>query len=313
MSASLHNLLSKRLILISGKGGVGKTTIALALSLLAAKQGKNTLLVEMNSTERVAPYFGLSSIGHGEVALAPHLTGINLNPHQCFEEYVLMTVKFRGIFDLFINNKYVTHFLNAVPGFNELLMTGKIYDLERQKLKKISAKQHYDLIIVDGLATGHGVSAFEVPQIVHDVVKVGPMRSQSENILNLLRDEDRTAFCAVTLPEEMAVVETGELLKTVKEKLKISLGPVFLNRFHQSPFTQSEAKKINPSDKNDAVKPFYLYSDLEMKRAALNEEHGEQLKKLAKGNDIIEVPFLFEPLTRYQDLMALVEMWGEHE
>ncbi|MDO8519394.1 MAG: ArsA-related P-loop ATPase, partial [Deltaproteobacteria bacterium] len=128
----MKSLLDKRLILLSGKGGVGKTTIALCLGLASALLKKKTLIVEMNSTERVAPYFGLKEIGHKEIPLSPYLTGINLNPHDCFEEYVLMQIKFKAIFDTFINNRFVTAFLNAVPGLNELLMIGKIFDLERQ-------------------------------------------------------------------------------------------------------------------------------------------------------------------------------------
>src|SRR3989338_4128625 len=119
---SLASLFDRRLILLSGKGGVGKTTIALSLGLAAANLKKKTLIIEMNSTERVAPYFGLKEIGHKEIPLAPYLTGINLNPQDCFEEFVLSRIKFKTIFDIFINNRFVTAFLSAVPGLNDLLM-----------------------------------------------------------------------------------------------------------------------------------------------------------------------------------------------
>lgn len=288
---NLSELLSKRLILISGKGGVGKTFVSLLLAQRAAHLKKRTLLVEMNSTDRIAPYFGLEAIGHNETALAPYITGINLNPQDCFEEYVLMRVHFKGIFDAFINNRFVTYFLNAVPGFNELLMIGKIYDLERQTIKKVSRKKQYDLIIVDGPATGHGVSAFEVPQIVHDTVKVGPLQKQSSKILKLLKNPQKTAFSVVTLAEEMPVVEATEMVHMIKQRLGVSLGPLFLNKYHASPFLRKEEEVIKSSLPNpkDPLYPYYAYSHLSVKRAELNEYYEGELRRRNSGVEIFKI------------------------
>ena len=124
---NLNQLLNKRLILLSGKGGVGKTTVAATLALAASKLKKNVLLIEMGSTERVAPLFGLSQIGHEEVALSPRITGINLDPKECFEEYVLRQIKFKKIYDIFINNRFVTYFLNIIIRWMSQTSTKMVY------------------------------------------------------------------------------------------------------------------------------------------------------------------------------------------
>lgn len=306
----LSTLLSKRLILLSGKGGVGKTTVAVALGLLASRLKKKTLLVEMNSTERVAPFFGLKEVGSEEIPLSPYLTGINISPQACFEEYVLKQIHFKKIFDAFINNRFVTYFLNAVPGLNELLMIGKIADLELQMKSKPKHESLFDLIIVDGPATGHGVSAFEVPNIVAKAVKIGPIKNQASKVIKLLADSSKTVFSVVTLSEEMPVVEAGELIQMVREKLKISLGPIFLNNFYDSHFTPGEIAKIEkkiPESKN--LYPYFAYSHLASERSQLNEHYFQVLKKNNAGMEIIKIPHLDRGVATVADLKVVVDDW----
>lgn len=308
---NLSELLQKRLILLSGKGGVGKTTVAVALGLVASRLKKKTLIVEMNATERVAPFFGEKEIGHREIPLSPYLTGINLNPRECFEEYVLMQIRFKTLFNAFFNNRFVTYFLDAVPGFNELLMTGKIYDLESEVKNKKTGELLYDLIIVDGPATGHGVSAFEVPQVVRDAVKVGPLKSQSERILKLIKNPKKTAFSVVTLAEEMPVVEAGELIQQVRKKLKITLGPLFLNAFHTTSFTREEHKKLRETGvKNkDPLFPYFAYAGLSYYRAQLNAVHRKELIEKNKGLECITIPYLYDEVTTAESLEPVVNSW----
>lgn len=308
---TLSQLIEKSLILLSGKGGVGKTTVAICLALSAAGLKKNTLIVEMNSTERVAPYFGLKEIGHRELPLAPYLTGINLNPHDCFEEYVLMQIRFKRIFDTFINNRFVTAFLNAVPGLNELLMLGKIFALERQVTKGAQSAPLYDLIIVDGPATGHGVSAFEVPFIVNRAVRMGPIKKQSERMISLFTDTQKSIFCAVALSEEMPVVETGELISQVRSKLKINVGPVFLNNLYSCDLTDGEIEKISRLDVkiDDPIYPYIAYSRLHASRSHLNHFYSEELEKRNPGIEVIPIPHLYGGVDSYRDLMPIVDDW----
>ena len=287
--------------------------MAVALALTAARLKKKTLIVEMRSTERVAPYFGIKEIGHHEIALSPFITGINLNSRECFEEYVLMQIRFKTIFNTFFNNRFVTHFLDAVPGFNELLMTGKIFDLERQITNKRTGERLYDLIIVDGPATGHGVSAFEVPQVVNDAVKVGPLKTQSDKILKLIKDPAKTAFSVVTMAEEMPVVEASELIRQIRERLKIPLGPLFLNIFHTTDISKEEHNKINAAEltSKDPLYPYSAYSNLAYKRAQLNKENKKMLTSKIKGLDCITIPYLYDEITSAENLKPIVDHWQE--
>lgn len=308
---TLSELLSKRLILLSGKGGVGKTTVAVALSLLAAHFKKKTLLVEMNSTDRVAPFFGLNEIGHHEIALAPFITGINLNPQECFEEYVLRQIHFKALFEALINNRFVTYFLNAVPGLNDLLMIGKIYDLEKQMKSRLKNEKLYDLIIVDGPATGHGVSAFEVPSIVARAVRLGPLKTQSQHILELLTDSRKTAFSVVSLAEEMPVAETTELIGLIREKLEIGLGPIFLNKIFSSSISKEDFRKIEKQEpeKEDELFPYFAYAKLAHLRSELNRFYGEILEKNNKNLTIIPLSHLLKDPALARDLQPLVNQW----
>ena len=315
---TLAELLHKRLILLSGKGGVGKTTVAVLLALVAARQKKKALIVEMNSTERVAPFFGLKSIGHREIPLAPYITGINLNPRDCFEEYVLMQIRFKTLFNAFFNNRFVTYFLNAVPGLNELLMIGKIFYLEKQKDKR-TAEPLYDLIIVDGPATGHGVSAFEVPRIARDAIKVGPLRTQSDRILSLLTNVSKTAFSVVTLAEEMPVVEAEELIATVRKKLDLPLGPIFINAVCQTDITKGEFDALidKMPEKDDPLYPYFAYASLSCQRARLNAEYREMLMEKNKSLECMTIPFQYEEITSTKSLEPMVNefcqmgKWGD--
>jgi len=302
---NLDELLTKKLLIVSGKGGVGRTTLSLLLALYCAKNNKNVCLVEMSTSERIAPYFGLKSLGYSEVSLAPRLSGIHLTPSDCFEEYIVRQIKFKKLFDTFVNNKFVTYFLNAVPGFNELLMIGKIHDLVVKRKADVGTGPEYDMVIVDGPATGHGVSAFEVPQIVSKAVSMGPLKSQSESILKLIKDPDKCVFCPVTLGEEMPVQECLELVSNIKSKLGISLGPVFFNQFHASPFISSEEEKIEAGCDDIDLGSYYLYGNLKIQKSRMHAHYRDLL--LQKWSAINLIPYRADLEPKIESLQKLLE------
>lgn len=307
---TLSELLKRRIILLSGKGGVGKTFISLALALTQEKRNKKTLIVEMNSTERVAPYFGLKKIGPQVKEIRPNLHAINLNPQECFQEYVLQRVKFKKIIDTFINNRFITYFLSAIPGFNELLMIGKIYELEKEKTKNGLV---YDSIIVDGPASGHGVSAFEVPLVVNRLVKVGPLKTQSEKIIELLKDAKKTAFSVVTLAEEMPVTETLELKKGIETRLEFALGPLFVNKIKQTDLNDADKEKIlkQKLSPEDELYPYWAYTKFSMDREKLNQKYVKLLQK--QEMNLVEISEWNHEPAKEADLADLVSEWAKIE
>lgn len=305
---SFNELLSKRLIFVSGKGGVGKTTIATGIALVAAKQKKQVLIVEMNASGRVAPLFGMEPTPDRETALAPHIAAINLNPKNCFEEYVLLQVRFKKIYDLFFNNRFVTNFLEAVPGLNEILMLGKIYEFERMVRAKTSPEKLYDLIVVDMPATGHGLSALEVPNVLESLVKMGPLHANAVRINALLADAARTVICLVTLAEEMPVTETVEFAAALKSKIKIAFGPLFVNAVVTAP---PKIKLPKHGDFADELAVYRDYYELAQSRAALNAEYVAQIAQRLPDLERIALPFRRKGVDDVRGIGELLESYME--
>jgi anion-transporting ArsA/GET3 family ATPase len=144
----LDSLLSRRLIIVSGKGGVGKTTLSLALALLAAERGRKVIVAEIHSEDQVSHILGRPPIGHHETPLLPGISGINILPRKSFEEYVLLQIRFKALYKAVFENKLVQNFVEATPGLSDMVSIGKVYALTAD----------YDLVIVDAPATGHGLA-----------------------------------------------------------------------------------------------------------------------------------------------------------
>ncbi len=299
-NVTLESLLEYKLLFVSGKGGVGKTTVSLALGLLAAQAGKKTLIAEINSEEQVAHLLGRPPIDYHEVELLPGLWGINILPKKSFEEYILLQIKFQSLYNAVFENRFVRHFLDATPGLADLMCIGKVYELVKD----------YDLVIVDAPATGHGVALLEIPSIVAKAVRVGPLHTEAVKIDLLLHEKSKTQVVIVTLPEEMPVAETIELNQKLK-KLELALGPVFLNQVQSRTFTRAERSLLMELKKRDAPEnPLWKILDLQMTRAQLSEEYTERLEEGIKDRPIIPVPFIYSSqfeLVEVQSVAAAIE------
>ncbi len=230
----LADLFRRRLLIVSGKGGVGKTSVSLALARLAADAGKKVIIAEINSEGQAAHLLGLETFPYQPTAVAPNLYGMNITPQEAFEEYVLMQIKIKTLYKVVFENKLVRHFIEATPGLADMVTIGKVYHLT----------QFYDLVIVDAPATGHGIALLQIPSIVSSATRIGPLKTDADRIDTLLRDSDRTSLVLVTLPEEMPIAEALEMNTKLEEKTKIPLGPVILNQFQETIFDGSEIDEI---------------------------------------------------------------------
>lgn len=273
---------SNRLLFVSGKGGVGKTTVSLALGLLAAEAGKKVLVAEVHSEEQVAHLLERPPIGCEETELLPGLWGINISPKKSFEEYVLLQIKFRSLYKAVFENRFVRNFIEATPGLSDLMCIGKIYALV----------DHYDLVIVDAPSTGHSVALLEIPTIVAAAVRIGPLRTESEKIDQLLHDSEKTKVVLVTLPEEMPVVETIEMRGRVMERLHLSVGPVILNQVQDDLFTRSEKTELCKKGRG-GKDPVWDKIRLQIARSELSQEYTAKLREALDGHPIVPVPFTY--------------------
>ena len=284
---NLQDILQKELVIIIGKGGVGKTTIAASLGLLAASQGKKTLLAEINTQGHLAHLFNKSPLKYTEKKLAPNLYGINVLPKKSFEEYVLMHIKLRQLYKVVFENRFVSYFIDATPGLAELMSIGKIYGLVKD----------YDLIILDSPATGHGFSLLQVPSVVAEAVRVGPLKTQSDKIDALLKDRKKTMIMTVTLPEEMPVNEACEMASKAEDDLALSVEGVVINQVFPEPMTpeqNAEYKRHKKMlDKDAKLAPLTTCMDAYLCRHHLQQEYIQLLTDKFGEENCFKVPYQF--------------------
>lgn len=298
----LQDLLAKRLIFVTGKGGVGKTTIATLLGLINARQKKKTLILEYNSLGQIPKLFGAESEPHKEIALAPYLSTQNLSPSACFEEYVIRQIRFKTLYKTLFNNSFVQNFVKAVPGLNELLLLGKTMDLERKESEDSSGKPLYDCIIVDTPASGHAFSLFEVPYTVINAAKVGPLVHNAELVIKLIEDHNKSSFVFGTLLEEMPVNETFEFVQKIHRQTNCHISGFFLNQVLPKRKTIA-AKKLKSLP--DDLSFFGDLHRLASSRYKLQQEYKKIFKNHFPREPIWELPHLFEGVHSLQDLQHL--------
>ena len=202
----MPSLLDKRLIVVTGKGGTGKSTVAMALGMLAAGRGLRTIVAEVASQDRAARAFERDAPLFREQELAPGLWTISIAPERAMAEYLRVRAGAAG--DLLASSRTFGLFAAATPGMRELLTIGKVWELAQLERRTRGAAR-YDLVILDAPATGHGVGIMRTPKTFADLSKVGPISQQGRAIHASLSDPDFTGVLAVARPEEMAVDEEG--------------------------------------------------------------------------------------------------------
>ena len=201
----MPGLLQRRLIFVTGKGGVGKSTVATALGLLAARRGLRTIVAELASQNRIRQTFEHEGDTFEEVKLAERLYTISIDPQYAMEEY--LKVKTGTVGQALGSSRLFGAFAMATPGMRELLSVGKAWELAQHE-RRTSGADAYDLVIVDSPAAGHGVGILRTPRTFAEIARVGPIAHQGRRIAATIADHDFTAVVAVATAEEMPVNET---------------------------------------------------------------------------------------------------------
>jgi anion-transporting ArsA/GET3 family ATPase len=239
----LDRLLARRLVVLSGKGGVGKSVVGAALALAAHARGKRVLLVEIDAPQPASRYLGVPPSGQREAEALPGLFTVNLGLAATMDEYVRHVVKVDLIARRILESPVYHRFVAAAPGLKELTTLGKIMVLEEAR-ERWSRRPRYDLVVVDAPATGHGLAFLKVPLAASEAVPVGPVGANARRVLAMLRDRARTALCVVAIPEEMAVVEALEFARMAQDELGVRPEAVFLNACHERRFREAEEAEV---------------------------------------------------------------------
>jgi len=274
-------LLDRRLVIVTGKGGVGKSTISAALALIAARRGRRVLVCEVNAQERVAPLLGAPPAGAGIREALPGLSTVNVTPAQAMREYGLMVLRFRAIYDAVFENRLVRYFLQVVPSLAELVMLGKILHEVRAEEQ---GRPRWDLVVVDAPSTGHAVQLLRVPAALLDTVPAGPLRRDAQWMRDLLVDARTTALALVTLPEEMPVNEAIDLDGQVRDLLGIARGGVLVNAVPEPRFAAGEEALLGELTTEAApVGPAARAATILSRRAAQAARQIERLRGALDG------------------------------
>jgi anion-transporting ArsA/GET3 family ATPase len=288
-------LLDKRLIVVTGKGGVGKTTVAAALGLMAARSGKRAIVAEVSEQERLSGLFGRRALGHREGKLADGLHGISIDPGKAKEEWLRYQLKSSALAGLLGGSRIFQYLTAAAPGVDELVTIGKVWDLAQLE-RRVGGTRPYDVAIVDAPATGHGVALLRAPRTYAQIARVGPIAKQAKSIHNFLTDPAATGVVAVALPEEMPVNETIDLRASLAADMGMDIHTTVVNGVLPDRFAAKEAKKL-------AALNGKISAPVRRAVATALSEHGRATEQRAEierlrregGAPVLTLPFLFEP------------------
>jgi anion-transporting ArsA/GET3 family ATPase len=284
-------LFRRRLIFVTGKGGVGKTTVALALGIAAARAGLRTIVADLN--------------GNGdphELEIAPSLFRVSVDPQSAMDEYLQVKAPSAAAPALRGSRLFQT-FVMATPGMREMLVMGKLWELAQLERRTRDAAP-YDVVIVDAPASGHGVALLRTPRTFAEIARVGPIANQAQTIASTLADRAFTSVVAVATPEEMPVNETLQMAEALAAPPEaMQLEAVVLNARYPDRFTAADMDSLA----SHADVPAIQVALAEHARATSQQGQEARLRE-AFGERLLVLPYLFERHIELPQIERLAEV-----
>lgn len=279
--ASVWN--NKKIVFVSGKGGVGKSLIAAGIAKEQASLGKRVLLAEIGENSYYKDFWGLRDVGHEPKKVPGEGFDIALwSGETCLREYVLFYLKLEKLYTLFFENKVMRSLINVAPGLSEIAILGKI----TSGIRQVGPPLPYDLIVVDTFATGHALAMFRTPKGMMEAIGVGPMGHHSREIQAVLSNPELCAYVLVSLLEELPAVETVEFQKTLQNEFGIK-AHIVANRELQIPTSKTELEKLR-SENASGLAEFSAYL------LDVSERQSRYKSELAKADAKLQtVPMIF--------------------
>ncbi|HEU5084107.1 MAG TPA: ArsA family ATPase [Acidimicrobiales bacterium] len=294
----MTSLLDRRLLFVTGKGGVGKTTIAAALGTLAAEHGKRTLVCEVDAKGNLSDFFEAGRTGFDPTPVADGLYAMSMNTEESLKEYLSLQLKIPVLARIGPLARTFDFVATAAPGVKEILTVGKLTWEVRE--------DHYDLVVVDASASGHIVGQLAAPDAINELVQVGMVRDQTGWMLDILGDPAQTGVVIVAAPEEMPVQETIELAGRLREETVVDLAAVIVNRVLPELFNAGEEALFDRLRADGAmvaaladvaegpVEPILDAAELAVSLRRSRAGHLQRLRDELPGTELLYVPYLFQ-------------------
>ncbi|MGP0102247.1 MAG: ArsA-related P-loop ATPase [Solirubrobacteraceae bacterium] len=289
-------MLDRKLLVVTGKGGVGKTTIAAALGLLAARGGRRAIVVEVGEESRLPGLFGIAPPRAGvETRLAERLSSISIDPDRALVEW-LQVLGGRVPGRVLASSGTFQYFAAAAPGAKELVTMVKIWQLTRGAGQR-SRPGGYDLVVLDAPATGHALGMLGSPRTFGAIARVGPIAGQTRQVQELLESPSRSSYLAVALGTEMAVTEALELQDGLRTRLGRGLAAVVVNALLPRRFTAAELRRIESlSDGAPGERQAVIDSAVRAARAVHDRsrfQHNQLARLRRRSFDVVGVPYVW--------------------
>ncbi len=276
------SVFDTRLVIVAGKGGVGKTTVSAVLARAAADSGRRVLLVELDGKPGLA-------------ALAPDLEVRSISAADALEEY-LHEHGFRMIAKRLATTGVIDVVGTAAPGIHDLVVLGKVKQLERSG--------DWDVIVVDGPAAGHAVTFLTSAAGLRDAVRSGPVRAQADDVVAMLADPDRCQVVLVTVPETTPVNELLETADVLRNRVDVRLGPVVVNQVDDGP-TVPDPATVSFGRTRTHVAEAVAAAEFRRTRRAGQAEELARIRESAGSEQILLLSAVATAALHSSDIVAL--------
>lgn len=290
---SVDDLSARRFLFVTGKGGVGKTTVVAALAARFAQQGKRVLVGETSPKEHLSALFGRSSLPTQITELSPRLYGVLLDADVALKEYGALVLKSERLVGALFDNKLVRGFFHGAPGLKEWAALGKAWYHSTETLSDGSPR--FDVVILDAPATGHGLDMLRVPKTIIELSAPGVLRTDAERAWAQFRDPVQSGVVVVSLAEEMPANESIELCTVLDRELHLPLAALVVNQVVPLVFDAAERGALADLEEPLERDAASLALAAGIRRAAREKVQVDSVRRLAAlGAPQIQLPFLAE-------------------